>query len=199
MYGITSYNCHKHEAIALPRHVNYPFEGATEIKEHDMSKIFFVSLILLTFSYGVYAMGIKQCLFSEMTGVVSFEGKPAAGVKLVRLVELNKELYDETVTDAQGNFHFPAIYQSSILRKILPMEFVVLQDITAHFKGKEYEVWHSVKRSPEVNTESKGKPLVVECDLSQAEAEAITIDGVTIFSRCNWDVQAVPKRDIPPF
>ena len=162
-----------------------------------MEKIFFVLLILLILSYAVSAMAIKQCLFSEMTGVVSFEDKPAAGVKLVRLVDLNKELYDETVTDAQGNFHFPAIYQSSILRKILPMEFVVLQDITAHFNEKEVEVWHSIKRSPEVNTESKGKPLVVECDLSQAEAEAITVDGVTIFSRCTWDV--VPDPDQATF
>jgi len=164
-----------------------------------MTKKIIVSLVLLIFSYGVYAMGIKQCLFSEMIGVVSFEGKPAAGVKLVRMVDLNKEIYDETVTDEQGNFHFPVIYQSSILRKILPMEFVVLQDITAHFKGEEYEVWHSIKRSPEVNTESRGKPLVVECDLSQAEAEAITVDDVTIFSRCTWDVQADPKRNIPMF
>jgi len=116
-----------------------------------MTKKIIVSLILLISSYGVYAMGIKQCLFSEMTGVVNYEGKLAAGVKLVRMVDLNKEVYDETVTDEEGKFHFPAIYQSSILRKILPMEFVVLQDITAHFKGKEYEIWHSVKRSPEVN------------------------------------------------
>ena len=164
-----------------------------------MTKIFFVSLILLTFSYGVYAMGIKQCLFSEMTGVVSFEGKAAAGVKLVRMVDLNKELYDETVTDAQGNFNFPAVYRTSILSKILPMEFVVLQKITADFDGKEYEVWTSVKRSPEVNTESKGKPLVVKCNLSQTEAEGIIVDGVSIFSRCTWDVEPDPVRDYSLF
>jgi len=164
-----------------------------------MTKKIIVSLILLISSYGVYAMGIKQCLFSEMTGVVNYEGKLAAGVKLVRMVDLNKEVYDETVTDEEGKFHFPAIYQSSILRKILPMEFVVLQDITAHFKGKEYEIWHSVKRSPEVNTESRGKPLVVECDLSQAEAEGVIIDRVAIFSRCTWDVEPDPERKISPF
>ena len=62
-----------------------------------MTKKIIVSLVLLIFSYGVYAMGIKQCLFSDMTGVVSFEGKPAAGVKLVRLVNYDKDVFDETI------------------------------------------------------------------------------------------------------
>ncbi len=153
-----------------------------------------VSLMLLIFSYGVYAMGIKQCLFSEMTGVVSFEGKPAAGIKLVRMVDLNKEVYDETITDDEGNFHFPAIYQSSILRKILPMEFVVLQEITAHIDDKEIEMWSGTKRSPEKNTESKGKPLIVECELSQPEVASIIVDGNIIHSRCTWDVEPDPSR-----
>jgi 5-hydroxyisourate hydrolase-like protein (transthyretin family) len=164
-----------------------------------MGKKVTLLLSLLIFSYGVYAMSIKQCLFSEMTGVVSFEGKPAADVKLVRMVDLNKEVYDETITDQEGNFHFPAIYRSSILSKVLPMEFVVLQEITAHFQGKEYEIWNSVKRSPAVNTESRGKALIVECNLSQAEAEGIIVDEVAIFSRCNWDVEPDPDRKISPF
>ncbi len=144
-------------------------------------------------------MSIKQCLFSEMTGVVSFEGKPAAGVKLVRMVNYDKNIYDETITDESGNFHFPAIYRSSILSKVLPMEFVVLQEITAHFQGKAYEVWNSIKRSPEVNTESRGKALVVECNLSWPEAKGIIVDDVAIFSRCNWDVEPDPDRNISPF
>ncbi len=139
-------------------------------------------------------MSSKQCLFSQMTGVVSFEGKPAAGVKLVRMVNYDKDIYDETITDESGNFHFPAIYRSSILSKVLPMEFVVLQEITAHFQGKAYEVWNSVKRSPEVNTESRGKALVVECNLSQPEVSFISVDGNLVHSRCTWDVEPDPDQ-----
>lgn len=159
-----------------------------------MTKKIIVSLVLLIFSYGVYAMGIKQCLFSEMTGVVSFEGKPAAGVKLVRMVDKNKELFDETVTDEEGNFHLPAVYRTSILSKILPMEFIVLQKITAHFNNKEYEMWSGTKTSPKENAESKGKPLVVACNLSQPEVESIIVDGNSIHSRCTWDVEPDPSQ-----
>lgn len=159
-----------------------------------MTKKIIVSLVLLIFSYGVYAMGIKQCLFSEMTGVVNFEGKPAAGVKLVRMVDLNKEIYDETITDDAGNFHFPAIYRTSILSKILPMEFVVAQSITAHFNGKEIEMWNNIKRTPEENTESRGKPLVVDCDLSQPEFTFISVNNNLIHSLCTWDVEPDPDQ-----
>ena len=159
-----------------------------------MTKKIIVSLVLLIFSYGVYAMGIKQCLFSEMTGVVSFEGKPAAGVKLVRLVNYDKDVFDETITDEEGNFHFPAVYRTSILSKILPMEFVVYQNITAHFHNTEYEVWSATKRSPEENAESKGKALIVECNLSQPEVTFISVDGNLVHSRCTWDVEPDPSQ-----
>lgn len=153
-----------------------------------------VSLVLLIFSYGVYAMAIKQCLFSEMTGVVTFEGKPAAGVKLVRMVNLDKDVFDETVTDDEGNFHFPAIFRTSLLSKILPMEFVVYQSITAHVKGNEIEMWSGTKRSPEENAESKGKALIVECNLSQPEVSFISVDGNLVHSRCTWDVEPDPDQ-----
>jgi hypothetical protein len=159
-----------------------------------MTKKIIISLTLLIFSYGVYAMGIKQCLFSEMTGVVSFEGKPAAGVKLVRVVNYDKDIFDETMTDELGNFQFPAIYRSSILSKILPMEFVVYQNITAHFQGNEIEMWSATKRSPEENAESKGRPLIVECNLNQPEVSFISVDGNLVHSRCNWDVEADPDQ-----
>ena len=159
-----------------------------------MTKKIIISLTLLIFSYGVYAMGIKQCLFSEMTGVVSFEGKPAAGVKLIRMVNYDKDVFDEAVTDELGNFHFPAIERTSILSKILPMEFVVYQSITAHHNTKEVEIWSGVKRTPGKNSESRGKPLIVECNLSQAEVSFISVDGNLVHSRCTWDVEPDPSQ-----
>ena len=164
-----------------------------------MIKKICITLILLTFSYGVYAVSIKQCLFSSMTGVVNFEGKPAAGVKLVRMVNYNKDVFDETVTDEQGNFHFPAIFRNNYAGVILPMEFVVLQEITAHVNNEEVEMWSGTKRSPEENSESRGKPLIVKCDLSQPDVEGIIVNRNIIFSRCTWDVEPDPERYIPEF
>jgi len=154
---------------------------------------YFITIFLVFFSYGVYAMGVKQCLFSEMTGVINFEGKPAAGVKLVRMVDYDKKQYDETVTDDNGKFHFSGVFRTSLLSGILPTEFVVAQKITAVYEGREYEVWSGTKRKPEENSESKGKPLIVECNLSQPDVEFISVDGNLIFSRCKWDVE--PDQD----
>lgn len=163
-----------------------------------MLKKLIISLFIV-FSVGAYAVGIKQCLFSEMTGVVSFEGKPAAGVKLVRLVNKNKDIIDETITDEDGNFTFPAVFTKSYLSKILPTEFVVYQNITAYFNDQEFEVWSGVKRTPDENAESRGKPLVVKCNLSQPDVEFVSIAGTLIHSRCTWDVEPDPKRNISYF
>lgn len=159
----------------------------------NMMKKYIISILLIIFSFGAVAVGVKQCLFSEMSGVVNFEGKPATDVKLIRMVDYDKKQYDETVTDENGKFHFSGVFRTSLLSGILPTEFVVAQKITAVYEGKEYEVWSGTKRKPEENSESKGKPLIVECNLSQPDVEFISVDGNLIFSRCKWDVE--PDQD----
>ncbi len=140
-------------------------------------------------------MGVKQCLFSEMTGVVNFEGKPAAGIKLVRMVDYNKKQYDETVTDEDGNFHFPAIYRTNIIGKFLPMQFVVNQKITAYKNDVEYLVWEATTMDSNANYEARGKALIVSCKLSLEEEDYIRINGNLIYSHCTWDVEPDPPRD----
>lgn len=160
-----------------------------------MGKKIFISLLLVIFSYGVWALGIKQCLFSEMSGVVNFEGKPATGVKLVRMVDYNKEQYDETVTDESGHFHFPAIFRSNIIGQFLPMQFVVNQKITAYKDDVEYLVWEATTMDSNANYEARGKALVVSCELSLEEDIIISVNRNVIFSRCTWDVEPDPPVD----
>ena len=156
---------------------------------------YILSILLLLFSYGVTAMSVKQCLFSEMTGVINFEGKPAAGVKLVRMVDYNKAKYDETITDENGNFHFPVIYRSNIIGMFLPMQFVVNQKITAYKDDVEYLVWEATTMNSTANYEARGKPLVVSCELSLEEESYIKINGALIYGHCTWDVEPDPPVD----
>ena len=164
-----------------------------------MTKKIFISLLLCVFSIGVSAVSEKKCLFSEMTGVVNFEGKPAAGVKLVRMVDYNKPQYDETVTDENGNFHFPAIYRSNIIGKFLPMQFVVNQKITAVKNDVEYLVWEATTMDSTANYEARGKPLVVSCELSLEEASYIKVNRNFIYSHCKWDVEPDQPLDSSRF
>ncbi len=158
-----------------------------------MLKKIFLSLCLIVLSYGVYAVSLKQCLFSEMTGTINYEGKPVAGVKLVRMVDYDKKEYDETITDENGHFQFPAIYRTSLSNAILPMEFATGQQIIAYKDDKEYYIWSAVKRKPEENVESRGNSLIVECELTLSEPYFITVNNSPISSLCKWDVEPDPQ------
>lgn len=162
----------------------------------------FVFLFLYLLNLGVSAMSItdfgKVCLFSGMSGVVKLNGVPAANARLVRTVSLSKPRTDETFTDENGYFEFPPAYQRTIA-KYLPMEFVAKQDIDVHYNGEIYEMWDGVKRAPEENVESRGKPLVVECELGMEEQSLSNVLGGVYFTRCTWDVEQDKPFDGPIF
>lgn len=140
----------------------------------------------------------KVCLFSGISGVIKLDGKPVANARLVRTVNKEKDKVDETTTDENGYFEMPPVFERTIT-KFLPMEFVVGQKIEVYSEDKVTEIWSGVKRKPEENVESKGKPLVVECELSLEKMNYIKVNGGPIFSRCKWDVEPDKKFSGPAF
>lgn len=166
------------------------------LKERAIRKITF-NLILIIFLSGCGEAEVffkdagRQCLFSSIKGVITSNGEPAVGAKLIRTANRAKPRIDEAITNEKGYFEFPAVFERSIT-KYLPQEFVARQDIVVKYQGKDYEIWSSVKRDPKENTENRGNVLDVECELSKEEA-MIMIDGVAIFGLCEWDVQ--PDED----
>lgn len=147
-------------------------------------------------------MGVKQCLFSEISGVINFAGRPAAGVKLVRMVDYDKKQYDETLTDENGHFHFPAIFRTSLLTKILPSEFTVAQQIIATRDSVEYKIWSGVKRDPSENAEAKGKPINVTCELEirdEGEENFVVVNSGYVAGLCAWDIEEDAVIDYAKF
>lgn len=135
----------------------------------------------------------KVCLFSAISGTVTLDGKPAANARLVRTGDRDGPIVDETVADENGYFEFPAMFERTIT-KFLPQEFVASQEIIVTYNDKEYEMWSAVKRKRKENVESRGKPLVVSCELN-SEEKSILVDRVPIHSLCVWDVEPDPKID----
>lgn len=135
----------------------------------------------------------KVCLFSGISGLITLEGKPVKNARIVRKADRGGEKSDETTTDEQGHFAFPPIYERTIA-KFLPQEFAASQEMTVFYNDQEYSIWRGVKRNPEENTESRGKPLVVECELS-GEEKIIKVNNSPIISLCTWDVEPDPKFD----
>ncbi|MGN0920181.1 MAG: DUF6795 domain-containing protein [Cellvibrio sp.] len=154
-----------------------------------------ITLILLlsisVFSTGGFAMGFfdagKVCLFSGISGVITKDGKPVASARVVRTADRDGERKDETTTDENGYFELPPIFERTVT-KLLPMEFVASQSIFVTDDGVEYDIWYSVKRDPAENTEARGKPLKVTCELN-SETVGILVEGVGILSKCTWDVE----------
>lgn len=129
----------------------------------------------------------KVCLFSAISGKITLDGKPVANARLVRTGDRDGPKVDEAVTDANGSFAFPAMNERTIT-KLLPQEFVASQKIVVTYNNKNYQIWSSVKRNSEENTESRGKPLVVACELN-SEEKSIIVDRVPIHTLCVWDVE----------
>ena len=134
----------------------------------------------------------KLCLFSQMSGVITINNEPVRNARLVRTVDYSGKQTDETTTNEQGEFEFPVVFARSIA-KYLPQEFAASQEIIVYYNDKEYTMWSGVKRKPDENSESRGKPLVVKCDLNNEE-KLIKVNNSPIFSLCTWDVEPDKKR-----
>jgi hypothetical protein len=149
------------------------------------------ALLIVIFATGVFAMSVsdigKVCLFSSISGVITLNGKPAAGAKLIRTADRDGAKTDETVTDENGYFKFPAMFERTIT-KHLPMEFVASQTIVVFHDGKEHKIWSGVKRNPNENIEARGKLLVVTCELN-SEKKFVQVNNSPIISLCMWDVE----------
>jgi hypothetical protein len=128
-----------------------------------------VLVILLTFytleasSMGLFDF-LKVCLFSEVNGVVTLEGKPVAGAELVRTAQLGDKIYtDKAVTDGAGVFHFEALIIRSS-RKITSMGPLVPQEISISHNSISKQAWLSNKNNYDVLGET-GSELYLMCEL----------------------------------
>lgn len=142
----------------------------------------------------------KDCLFSAISGTITLNGEPAVGAQVKRAAgraHVDGEFTDETITDDKGYFSMPAIWERNLLSRVLPMEFVVPQEIVVEYQGRTYDIWTSVKRRREENAESNGKPLVVHCELN-SEERSFRSNGTFFAVRCVWDVEIDPPRVYGP-
>ena len=112
---------------------------------------------------------LKVCLFSEVAGVVVVDGKPIAGAKLLRTVKLNDTVHsDETESNAEGKFHFDAMFTNSI-NKLLPIEPYLPQKIIISYNGREFLAWELDKHNFDEEGELLRK-IHISCDLASRDS-----------------------------
>ena len=106
-------------------------------------------------------------LFSEVRGTVLQHGQPVAHARVSREYRWAWKQHtgvDETTTDGQGRFHFPAIAGRSFTARWLPHEPSVRQTITVEFAGRRHPVWAHDKANSRDHGEIGG-PIVLTCPL----------------------------------
>ena len=108
---------------------------------------------------------LKSCVFSEVEAVLTLNGEAVEGARIVRKGNWQSEKPDETITDTNGKFRFPAVYERNFIR-LLASEFAVSQSLTVHYQGKEFVFWVNSKREVEENSELAGKDLRFRCELT---------------------------------
>ncbi len=161
------------------------------MKKQQVVRIALVVVTLSSLLLPGVAMGFRPfqiCMFSEVNAVVTLHGKPVVGAEIVRTSnELDSKVYTEkTTTDAQGRFHFDALWVFS-LRQFIPAEPMVEQHITIYYQDKEHMGFDHSKRGYGHNDElDDGKALNFTCELSEEPAMkyqevAGPIDGI-----CKW-------------
>ena len=126
-------------------------------------------------------------LSSPLEGILTFEGKPVAGVKIERKLswfDLSESVEDSVITDSQGHFILPLVMKSIKLSNLT--QFVVSQEINAIYNGESILIWYMGKGSKIEFGELGGKPVNLKCELS--DDEIVTRDYKNpLMTRCTWD------------
>ena len=157
-----------------------------------MPTISLLVLFLITCeTHAMASLAKHYVLFSNISGTITIDGKPLSNAKVVRTVRkahtTDTELTDETTTDVNGYFSMPAIRQKSVAATFLPMAFGTPQLLHVYHKGTKQEIWSGTKMDPAENAEANGKPLVVECDLTN-ERKRFRVSGSSIYTKCRWNI-----------
>ena len=127
----------------------------------------------------------KTCVFSEVKVRLTKNGKPLINTKVIRRWEWNKMQQDSTVTDENGYFEFPAIFEKSLSR-MLPVELVIAQGLYVIEQEGEKKIWSNSKREPEENAEFQGRSITLICELTN-ELEIYRDFGSRMRTLCTWE------------
>ena len=132
----------------------------------------------------------RICLMSAISGQLMRAGQP---IKNARVKQSVSRVYNEgfvekeTLTDEQGYFEFPAIFEDKKPFVMIP-SFSIGQTLTVYEDDEEHDFWIGSKRDGLENTESKGKQLEVLCEMNAEEKNQVFIDESFYLSHCKWNV-----------
>lgn len=145
-----------------------------------------LSLILFSGAKAMSILGIgKTCVFSAVKVRLINNGLPMKNAQVIRRWEWNSLQEDKTITDENGYFEFPAVFEKSLAR-ILPIELVIAQGLYVVEGDEEKKIWSNSKREPEENAEFNGKTFELTCEITN-EMKTYRDFGSRMRTLCTWE------------
>ena len=157
----------------------------------------FIVLLIAFVGANTMSKNSKTCFFSAISGTITLNGKPVANARIKRVSD---DHIDEKITDEHGYFNMPSVFANpifSFMSRFIPGQFVSTQKVYIYVDGMEHLLLEGIKRNEAEFTESRGKPWVISCELSD-DPIRFRIDGNAFSSRCKWDAEHDKKKVILP-
>ncbi|MFC3283750.1 DUF6795 domain-containing protein [Litchfieldella rifensis] len=155
-------------------------------------KTLILMLVILLFGLAIvmtfFDIG-KAYVFSPTRITITLNQEPLKGAKVIRRWDWNKQGEDHAFTNEEGVVELPEIRRRGITQFILA-EFVAAQQIMVLVDDKEERIWSYSKRASGENAELGGKPLVLNCELSNEE-KMYRDFGPPLLTKCTWSKEEV--------
>ncbi|GGX80730.1 hypothetical protein GCM10007160_04910 [Litchfieldella qijiaojingensis] len=126
----------------------------------------------------------KAYVFSPTRIAITLNQEPLKGAKVIRRWSWNNQGEDHAFTNDEGVVELPEVRRRGVTQ-FFPAEFVTGQQIMVVVDGKEERIWSYSKRDPGKNAELGGKPLVLNCELSNEE-KMYRDFGPPLLTKCMW-------------
>ncbi len=132
-------------------------------------------------------LGTEVVLFSPLIGKITYQGKPAANAKIVRLVRWKDDAGESDIfhTTANGEFSLPI--KTTNVRIPMLAEFVISQEVTVIYNGSEFDIW--LKSTTDIDEYGGlgGNPKNLRCELTDEAVNQENFNGLFSTS-CKWDL-----------
>ncbi len=125
--------------------------------------VFSLSYAFINLAKSTY---VDAVLFDPVEGLLTFEGKPAAGAKITRFVRLRQDelVEDKIVANEKGEFNFPVKIQTIRISPIAIYE--VLKFITVDYAGQKIYISNKDEDRFTMNIDQHVKPLKLQYELT---------------------------------
>ncbi|WP_250460114.1 DUF6795 domain-containing protein [Microbulbifer litoralis] len=130
---------------------------------------------------------VDAVLFSEMSGIITYNGEPAEDVVLDLSVKWNEDqsVNQKLRTNSKGEFSIPKIEKRIETSPLV--QLVISQTIVATYKGVSYDLWIRSKRDTNEYTETEGKPKNFRCELTDPLIR-IEVESGQLGTPCKWEI-----------